>query len=173
MAKHFDSDITWALQTFSELDPDRLYEIIKARVDVFVVEQACPYPELDGRDQDALHLSGCTADGELAAYARILAPGEVYAEAAIGRVLTVARFRGCGLGRPLMQRAIAACGELYPGHGIRLGAQYRLQQFYVSLGFVAVGSPYDEDGIRHIEMVRAADGTPSTVGSPCSAQPGR
>jgi len=172
MNKHRQIDLAWALQSFDELAAEELYAVLKARVDVFVVEQVCPYPELDGRDRDALHLSAWAPRGELAAYARILAPGVVYAEAAIGRVLTAGRFRGCGLGRPLMRRAIAACGDAYPGHGIRLGAQYRLQRFYASLGFVAVGSPYDEDGIRHIEMMRAADRPPTAVGAPSRARRG-
>ena len=158
MDKQTDNDIAWAFQRFSELGPERLYAVLKARVDVFVVEQVCAYPELDGRDHDALHLSAWAADGELAAYARILAPGAVYTEAAIGRVLTAARFRGRGLGREVMHRAIAACEQQYPGSGIRLGAQYRLQRFYTSLGFVTAGPPYDEDGIRHIEMLRVARG---------------
>ena len=146
--------LEWRVQCFDELDPATLYALLAARVDVFVVEQDCPYPELDGRDADALHLSAWQ-DGALAAYARLVPPGGRFVEPSIGRVLTTAGFRGTGLGRVLMQRAIDAVDAKWPGHAIRVSAQQHLERFYGSLGFVADSAVYDEDGIPHVDMLRA------------------
>ena len=87
-------------------------------------------------------------------WTRIVPPGLVYAEAAIGRVATAPQARGRGLGRELMLEAIAQTKRLYPGGGIRIGAQRYLEKFYRSLGFVTSSEPYDEDGIEHVEMFR-------------------
>lgn len=147
---------------FDALSPAALYAALRLRSEVFVVEQQCVFLDLDGRDAVALHLLGERAgdDGrpDLVAYARLFAPGDCYAESAIGRVVSSPRARGEGLGRTLMQRAIAECEARWPGHPIRLGAQRYLERFYASLGFVVAGTPYDEDGIPHVEMVRAARG---------------
>ena len=89
------------------------------------------------------------------AYARVVHPGWKYAEPSIGRVITIAPARGTGLGRELVRRAIAHCGAVFPGQGIRISAQTRLEPFYVEVGFIAVGPPYLEDGIPHTEMLRA------------------
>jgi ElaA protein len=82
-------------------------------------------------------------------------PGLKYAEPSIGRVITTAPARGTGLGRELVQRAIAHCRAVFPGQGIRISAQTRLERFYAEAGFVAVGAPYMEDGIPHTEMLLA------------------
>ncbi len=150
-------EFTWLrLESLSALE---LYEILKARESVFVVEQACAYLEADGKDPRAWHLQ-VRADGELAAYARVVEPGVSYAQPSIGRVMTVQKFRGLKLGRELMAEAIAFTESTYPGQGIRIGAQARLQAFYASLGFQTVSEPYDEDGIAHVEMVKAAGNSP-------------
>lgn len=146
----------WSLCAFVQLDNQTLYEMLKLRVDVFVVEQHCPYPELDGKDTvtNAKHLLGRAASG-IQAYARLLPPGCSYAECSIGRVLVASDARGQGLARELMQRAVANCRELWPDSAIRIGAQEHLRQFYESLGFVAVSAVYLEDGIPHLEMLLA------------------
>ncbi len=147
--------LEWRVQRFDELDPAVLYALLAARVDVFVVEQDCPYPELDGRDADALHLSAWANDG-LAGYARLVPPGGRFADPSIGRVLTTPAFRGTGLGRALMKQAIEAVEAEWPGRPIRVSAQDHLRAFYASLGFEADSEVYDEDGIPHVDMLRAA-----------------
>lgn len=156
-----DLEFKWArMESFTALE---LYEIIKARESVFVVEQQCAYQEADGVDPSCWHLRAFV-EGELAACARVVEPGIKYREPSIGRVMTLARFRGRGLGRPLVAQAIAFTEARFPGQGIRIGAQAHLHGFYASLGFEAVGDAYDEDGILHIDMVKSAVGlVPSLV----------
>ncbi|AKS41357.1 Putative acyltransferase [Wenzhouxiangella marina] len=146
----------WQLRTFEQLDVASLYRLIQARVAVFVVEQTCPYQELDGRDDQSIHIWAEDENLKVLAYARLLPPGLSYAEPSIGRVLTSAAGRGCGLGRELMQRALAECESRYPGQGVRISAQQYLEDFYRGLGFRTVRGPYLEDDIPHLEMLRPA-----------------
>lgn len=138
---------------FESLSALELYEIIRAREAVFVVEQACPYQEVDGMDISSWHLS-VTMDGELAAYARLVDPGVKYQQPSIGRVMTLKKFRSLKIGRALMAEAIRFTESQFPGQSIKIGAQGYLNDFYVSFGFEAVSDPYDEDGIPHIDMIR-------------------
>ncbi|WP_063690206.1 GNAT family N-acetyltransferase [Alcaligenes faecalis] len=148
-----DLDFQW--KRLDDLSTREMYTIIQAREAVFVVEQACAYQEVDGLDLDSWHLS-VLKDGELAAYARVVEPGLKYEEPSIGRVLTLAKFRSLKIGYALVAEAIRFTETHYPGTGIRIGAQAHLQKFYGSLGFEPVGEIYDEDGIAHIDMVKAA-----------------
>lgn len=144
-------DFTWSrLELLKALE---LYEIVKARESVFVVEQNCPYQEMDELDPYAWHLSA-SLNGELAAYARVIDPGLKYENAAIGRVMTLPQFRGSGIGRELVREAITFTERKFPASAISIGAQTYLQAFYESFGFEAVGQPYEENGIAHIKMVR-------------------
>lgn len=143
---------TWSRLT--DLTTLELFHIIKAREAVFVVEQACPYQETDDMDLQAWHLQVTQAE-KLVAYVRVVDPGVKYAQPSIGRVFTVAESRGLRIGRQLMEQAIAFTEQSYPNMGIKIGGQVYLQAFYESLGFVAHGAPYDEDGILHIDMVKA------------------
>ena len=140
---------------FTELTAADLYAMLVLRSRVFVVEQTCPYLDLDGLDVAAHHLFGWrdTTRSDLVCGVRILAPGVSYDEASIGRVVTAPEHRGGGLGRVLMERAIVQCEALHPG-AIRIGAQRYLERFYASLGFRTVSEPYDEDGIEHVTMLR-------------------
>jgi len=147
--------IEWQWCRLDELSPRQLYAVMAARSDVFVVEQNCVYRDLDGRDADALHLIGWSGDA-VAAYTRVLAPGTAFAEPSIGRVLTTKAFRRGGLGRELFAKSVAHVQTLYPGQSIRIGAQSYLEGFYGSFGFVKASEEYIEDGIAHIEMVKAA-----------------
>lgn len=147
----------------SELSTSELLEIVQARVAIFVVEQHCPYQEVDDYDAAAHHLQG-RSNGQLSAYARIVGPGLKFAEPSIGRVIVLPEFRALQLGRALMQEAIAATERLYPGRAIRLSAQSHLQAFYGSVGFVADSAPYVEDGIPHVDMLR-----PSPAAAPSKA----
>ena len=149
--------LAWQCSPFDELSTKALYAILKARQVVFVVEQNCPFLDADDVDQHCLHLLGWQVQGStnaLAAYARLVPPGVKYGEPSIGRVITSPEFRGQGLGKELMQRAVQAMDELYPGLAIRIGAQHYLERFYSGFGFVTVSPTYIEDGIPHVEMVR-------------------
>lgn len=149
----------WHCKHFDGLKLDELYQILAARTGVFVMEQNCLYNDVDGRDNRCLHLfAQDDAGGQpiIAAYLRLLPPGLVYPEAAIGRVLTTAAYRGTGIGRELMARALEQAHAHWPGSAVRINAQAYLQNFYESFGFVLVKGPYDEDGIPHVEMLRAA-----------------
>ena len=143
----------WQYLRFDQLSTTRLYQILKIRQEVFSIEQNCVYLDADGKDMDALHVFA-TVDDELIAYCRVLPPGLKYPEASIGRVLTSSAARGSGAGRALMEYALTVCTQLYPGRGVRISAQLYLEGFYSSFGFSSCSSPYDEDGIPHIEMLK-------------------
>ncbi|MFM5819261.1 GNAT family N-acetyltransferase [Aeromonas sanarellii] len=148
--------MNWSLKPWCELTTDELYELLALRAEVFVVEQTCPFQELDGLDRrdGVLHLLGYE-EGQLAAYARIMAPGIGDEQgAAIGRVVTSPRSRGGGLGHRLLDEAVTACAVRWPAHSIWLGAQAHLQGFYGQHGFVAEGEGYLEDDIPHMGMRR-------------------
>jgi ElaA protein len=145
--------IEWQWCALEELSTRQLYELLAVRSEVFVVEQACLYRDMDGLDVAAMHLIGWSGT-VVAAYTRILAPGTAFAEPSIGRVLTAKAFRAGGLGRELFARSIARVEGLYPGQPIRIGAQSYLERFYASFGFAKDSEEYIEDGIPHIEMVR-------------------
>src|SRR3954449_705816 len=135
----------------ADLDPSTLYGILRLRVDVFVVEQACPYPELDGRDTEpaTVHLWHEATDGTVLSTIRVLENGE---DRAIGRVATAVSARGRGLSAQLIRRGI----ELCEGRTIDIGAQAYLEAWYERFGFVRSGPDYLEDGILHLPMRLAA-----------------
>lgn len=137
---------------FEELSPYELYDLLRARAEVFIVEQNCPYLDPDGSDYVADHLLMRSDSGELAGVIRLLPPGEHYEEPSIGRVLTLSAFRGRGVGRLLVAEGLRKSEELYPGLGNRIGAQSYLIKFYSELGYQAVGEDYLLDGIPHREM---------------------
>ncbi len=149
--------VSWQWSSFAELNREVLYEILRVRQEIFTVEQNCAYQDADGLDQCALHLMGWKKDrapNRLATYLRVLPPGSRFGEPSIGRLLTIREVRGKGLGRAIMQRALAQLAILYPGSPIRISAQQYLENFYHGLGFTAVSATYEEDGIAHLEMVR-------------------
>src|ERR1700676_857672 len=130
------SEIAWQWSRFAELTPDALYAALRVRSEVFVVEQHCTFLDIDGADQEAWHLLGWVERGgakALAAYLRLLEPGCRFAEASIGRVLTSADFRRTGAGRAVMREGVRKSSEIYPRHGIRIGAQRYLQRLYARL----------------------------------------
>ena len=132
---------------FAELTPAELYGILRLRVDVFVVEQACPYPELDGRDTEPTtqHLWVADDEGTVLSTIRVLHNGE---DRAIGRVATALSARGRGLSARLVERGI----ELCEGRTVDIGAQAYLEGWYERFGFRRSGPDYDEDGILHLPM---------------------
>jgi len=152
------SDLRWRWCSFDELSVRELHHIYAARQLVFALEQECVYLDVDGCDEQSFHLAAWSpAQREPLAYARVVEPGVKYTEPSIGRVLTTAAARGTGLGRVLMQRAIEGSLAAFPGQGIRISAQSRLEAFYASLGFAVMGERYIEDGIPHTEMLRPAN----------------
>lgn len=147
----------WEWQAFRTLRNEALYAALALRAAVFVVEQECPFLDLDGYDLEAHHLLGWASreggDDALIAYLRVLRPGQKGAEPSIGRVITAPTHRGIGLGRVLMIEGLARTRALYPRQRIRINAQQRLRAFYESLGFEQVSAPYMEDGIPHVDML--------------------
>ena len=145
----------WRLMAFDDLRVNVLYEMLRLRSEVFVVEQQCVFQDIDGADRQAMHLMG-VQHGELQAYARCFGPGVKFAEASIGRVLTRQSARGTGLGHALIEQAISAVSQVWGPQAIRIGAQMQLAGFYAKHGFADVGKTYMEDGIPHLEMLRPA-----------------
>jgi ElaA protein len=139
----------WDVKHFGELTTLELFEIYKVRTAVFVVEQNCPYQEVDDKDLQAVHFFAKNAKN-LTAYCRLIpADDGVH----IGRVLVVRKYRGAGLARELVQKAMDYCCEHFPAQPIHAQAQSYLQGFYESFGFKAVSGVYLEDGIPHLDMV--------------------
>jgi ElaA protein len=145
--------IQWHFASFDELTTRELYDLLQLRSEVFVVEQACAFQDMDGADQSAMHLLG-TVDERLVAYARCFGAGAKFAEASIGRVITHNTLRGAGAGHVLMRKSIESLERHWGSQAIRIGAQARLENFYNQHGFFDAGVPYIEDGIPHIEMLR-------------------
>ncbi len=144
--------INWHCKTWDALSKEELYAIIQLRIQVFVIEQNCPYQDLDGKDLKSKHLFALAEDGSCVACARLVPPGVSYANYSIGRVVSALHRRGEGIGRELMVRCIAAIREEKDANEIRISAQLYLKKFYESLGFIAVGEVYPEDNIPHIQM---------------------
>lgn len=159
--------LNFEVKTFEELTNHELYDLLRLRSDVFVVEQTCVFLDLDDNDQKAMHVLGWgTNDNsddkerkKILAYARIFGPGAKADKdgdkACIGRVVTDPKVRGKGYGYAVMREAMEYCVKEYPQHAIIAGTQHHLGKFYgpEGLGFDPVGDVYDEDGIPHIDMV--------------------
>ncbi len=144
-------ELRW--NTWAQFDPDLLYACLKLRSDIFVVEQQCPYSDMDGLDSQCEHLSARDTDGRISGYLRLLPPGLKSAEPALGRLVVAAPQRGTGLGRRLMLEGLQYCARRYPGQAVFLSGQQHLQAFYASLGFAPVSAPYLEDDIPHVDML--------------------
>ncbi len=140
------------IKAFKELSQEELYKIIQARINVFVVEQDCPYEECDDKDQNSFHLY-FKADGIITAYLRIIPAGISYAEPSIGRVLVNEAYRRQGLATKIMGKAISFIKKNFNRQEIRISAQEYVLDFYKNLGFEVVSDKYLEDGIPHYEMI--------------------
>jgi ElaA protein len=139
-------------QRFDQLMADELYELLRFRQGIFVVEQSSPYLDLDGLDREAWHLL-LRIDGELAGYLRLM-----QMPVRIGRVAVSPHLRGRGLGRRLMEEALLFCRAQYGGRPVVLTAQAHLVPFYRSFGFEPTGEPFDDFGLTHVNMeLRACD----------------
>lgn len=149
-------NLRWDVKSIQELSVSQFFDVLQLRVDVFVVEQQCAYPELDEHDRHAetRHLSGYDASGQLMAYARILPAGLSFSEVSLGRFVVRKDARGQGIGHQLLSEALKEIQTSWPGHAIRISAQDYLEKFYGQYGFTRVSDVYLEDGIRHVEMVK-------------------
>lgn len=143
--------LEWKIKSFESLSVLELYDILRLRSEIFVVEQNCVYLDLDGKDQKALHLFG-TFEGKIVAHARLLKPGISFVHASIGRVTVDAKYRERKWGHELMCQAIEGILEHYGATQITIGAQLYLKKFYESHGFVQTSEMYLEDDIPHIQM---------------------
>jgi ElaA protein len=146
-------NIQWNCLSFNLLTTVELYQILDLRNRVFVIEQNCVYQDTDGKDLKSLHLIG-SIDGKIIVYARLLPPGFSYHESSIGRVVSDPEYRGKGLGKLLMEKAISYNHVHFGSDGIRISAQCYLENFYRAFGFEPIGETYLEDGIPHVEMLR-------------------
>ena len=142
----------WQSLTFAQLGQAQLYAVLRLRQEVFAVEQQSIYLDLDGLDQQAIHML-CTTDEQLQAYQRCLPPGVSYPESSLGRIVVSAAARGRQLGKELVLRGVNYNLQTWPGSAICISAQAHLRDFYKDLGFVAQGDEYDEDGIPHLQML--------------------
>lgn len=148
--------IKWEIKSFKGLSTDELYELLKLRTDVFVVEQNCPYTEIDGKDRhpETLHLIGKNKDEKIVAYSRILPPGLSFKQVSMGRVVVEKNSRGQGISDAMLKIALDQINRTWPNENVQISAQVYLKEFYESHGFKAVSKSYLEDGIPHIDMVR-------------------
>lgn len=147
------SHIVWKIKTFPELSIRELYEILKIRQEVFIVEQACDYLDADGYDDKAVHI-WAEKEGEVLAYCRIFDSEIKYPEASIGRVLTNPKFRKMKLGKNLLEISLNTIETRFRTQSIKISAQDYLLKFYTEFGFRETGVKYLEDNIPHTEMVR-------------------
>ena len=147
-----DAEMEW--RRFEEFSAPLLYRVLAFRQAVFVVEQNCAYPDLDGLDIAARHLL-LRAAGELAGYLRLVPVAQPGAGVRIGRVAVAPSWRGCGFARRMMQEALRLAAEAYPGCDVLVSAQAHLAPFYAGLGFRPISEPYDDFAIAHIDMRRS------------------
>ena len=145
--------VDFCASSFAHITKDDLYDCLALRTEVFVLEQDCPYQEIDGKDRQSWHIWSRGEEGVVSSYARILEAGVSYPEVSIGRVVVHQGHRGMQLGRELMVFCLEFIrGELGP-QPVRISAQDYLLKFYESLGFEYTGKSYLEDGIPHSEML--------------------
>ncbi|MBU2883407.1 GNAT family N-acetyltransferase [Psychrosphaera sp. B3R10] len=147
-------ELNWQTKSFSELSTDELYDLLKLRIDVFVVEQTCYYPDLDDIDRmPNVYHHFAYEKGEMVGYCRLIGPDIVYPkESAIGRVVVHQNHRGKSLGVTLMKSALSEVKQRWPQCTCHISAQQHLQAFYQNLGFVQITEMYLEDDIPHIGM---------------------
>ena len=147
-------NLTLEWRRWAALSAAQLYELLQFRQAIFVVEQASPYPDLDGHDAHAEHLLLRRA-GVLIGCLRLIEPDPLVK---IGRVAVASGERGHGFARMMMEAAVQRAAEIYPHRDVALSAQTYLEPFYQSLGFVTSSAPYDDHGVPHIEMIGPARG---------------
>lgn len=143
----------WHFKKFNELTPEELYEILRLRNEVFVVEQQCIYNECDGKDYLCLQL-WCTLDDKIVASCRIVPPGVSYDEPSFGRIVSHPAYRHLKLGHQMMNYILEIAKNHYKTTKMRISAQVYLGKFYEKYGFKQVSEQYLEDTLPHMEMLR-------------------
>jgi len=146
-------NINWKIKPFKELTTYELYNLLQLRSDVFIVEQNCAYPDVDGKDSKAIHVLG-EYNNQLVAYSRIFRTLDYFEKASIGRVVVPKSYRDKKIGHELMKVSIKAIHELFGEKEITISAQLYLKEFYQSHGFKVTSEEYLEDDIPHIQMKR-------------------
>jgi ElaA protein len=150
--QYFGNEYVYRISAFDELATRELYEILRLRQEIFMVEQACAFLDNDRFDYAALHLQ-LFSNNELIGYARILPPNSIYKEASIGRVSVALHLRGKSLGRLVFDLSLKACFDAYPQEKIKIQAQSYLLEFYSSFGFTPITEGYYDTGILHHDMI--------------------
>lgn len=147
--------IYWDIKHYSELSKDEFHDLIQLRINVFVIEQNCPYQELDGKDKDSFHLIARDEHNHLVATARILPKGISYPnDVAIGRVVIAPNYRMHKLGHQLMQECLDFITAEFGETSVRISAQKHLENYYAQHKFIPTGKEYLEDDIPHVEMLK-------------------
>lgn len=142
----------WKIKRYKELTIEEIYNILKVRCEVFIVEQQCPYQDCDGKDERAYHLF-LENNEDIIAYLRILEKGVSYEEVSIGRFLVAKNYRKKGIAREMLTKGINFIEESLNETSIRISGQVYLKEFYESHGFKIVSDIYLEDNIPHVEML--------------------
>ncbi|WP_454065014.1 GNAT family N-acetyltransferase [Candidatus Nitrospira salsa] len=150
------STILWNVQTFDEFKAAQLFDVLLLRVDVFVVEQQCAYPELDEYDRhaDTKHVQGHDEGGNLVAYARLLPAGLSFSEVSIGRFVVQKDMRGQGIGHQLLRTSLELIAQCWSGRSIKISAQEYLKNFYAQYGFLQVSNMYLDASVPHVDMLK-------------------
>ena len=145
--------INWQFKHYKELSLDEFHDIVALRLKVFVVEQDCPYQDLDGMDKECYHLISRDAENTIVGTARIIPPGLIYPATGIGRIVLDESVRGGQHGHELMKQCIQFIFAKFGKGDMKLSAQKHLENFYTQHGFTSTGKEYLEDGIPHVEMI--------------------
>lgn len=141
--------------SFDEFSPRHLYEVLKLRQDIFIIEQNCIYDDIDGLDDSSGHLLLLEPEGVLIGYLRIVPAGKKFEEYSLGRIAIKHSHRGQGLGKTLVEKGIEKV-EKAGEQSIRIEAQAHLENFYKDIGFKTVSDIYDVDEIPHLQMILTA-----------------
>lgn len=146
--------LNWQIKHYNDLTTNEFHDLIALRMEIFVVEQDCPYQDLDGKDKKSYHMICRDGMGNLAGTARILPAGLAYKDAcAIGRVVIREDLRGGGHGHTLMDNCVEFCLKEFGGTPMMISAQKHLEKYYEQHKFKSTGNEYLEDGIPHVEMI--------------------
>lgn len=143
-------------KNLSEYEPELLYEVIKLRQDIFIIEQNCIYDDIDGLDRDSAHLLLLDESNVLLGYMRLVPPGKKFEELSLGRIAIRKEYRGNGLGKKLIKKGLAKAlnGK---NVSVRIEAQAQLENYYNELGFITNSETYNVDGIPHLQMIFMSD----------------
>ena len=148
-----DEMLNWTFKHYKDLSLDEFHDCIALRIKVFVIEQDCPYQDLDGLDKECYHVLVTNVQGEIVGTTRIIPPGLLYPSVGIGRIVLDPSVRGGKNGHELMKQSMQFIFTKFGETDMKLSAQKHLEQFYAQHGFSSTGKEYLEDGIPHVEMI--------------------